>query len=347
MKTTILPNFRHTLALTGVLALLAPAANAVVAPVITAPASGTTIHHPVLDVQVSVAGIQDVQSVKIRANGADIGNATPTSLFGEWSFPDGSHLSVMEGHTGGQVMLDYSPPNAAPMYLMEGSFIDPDTFTGGFTHWDGIHVDPFSGDATVDFSFASTGQLKAAIKGDSPLGTRTLNGGLSMNETYHFVWNNPPEGKQILTAVVSYLPSGSTTPATLTSAAVTVTVDLPKAPEIVVQQPKGSGLTDGAAKRSFGTVKVGGTSSARTFTIKNTGNAKLRGLAITKNGANAKDFIVTGPEKTALAAGASTTFKVVFKPKARGSRSAAIHIKSNDADENPFDIKLIGQGAKP
>jgi hypothetical protein len=37
---------------------------------------------------------------------------------------------------------------------------------------------------------------------------------------------------------------------------------------------------------------------------------------------------------------------VTFKPKAKGNRNAAIHIRSNDADENPFDIKLTGLGKK-
>lgn len=120
----------------------------------------------------------------------------------------------------------------------------------------------------------------------------------------------------------------------------------PPAPEIAVQQPKGSNLTDGTAKKNFGTVKIGEKSAVKTFTIKNLGTAKLTGLAITKNGNQAKDFIVTGPAKSILAAGTSTTFNVTFKPNSKGTRNAAIHIKSNDANENPFDIKLTGLGVK-
>lgn len=117
-----------------------------------------------------------------------------------------------------------------------------------------------------------------------------------------------------------------------------------KAPEIVVEQPTGTGLTDGTAKKSFGTVKVGKTSTAKTFTIKNTGKASLTGIAITKNGTQAKDFIVSTPSVTSVAPGKSATFTVKFKPTAKGTRNAAIHIKSNDANENPFDIKLTGIG---
>ena len=118
-------------------------------------------------------------------------------------------------------------------------------------------------------------------------------------------------------------------------------------PEIIVEQPVGSGLTDGTAKRSFGTVKVGKIGAAKTFTIRNAGNANLSGLVITTTGIHAKDFIVTKPAKTALVPSTSTTFKVTFKPKAKGTRNAVIHIKNNDVNENPFDIKLAGLAAAP
>lgn len=118
----------------------------------------------------------------------------------------------------------------------------------------------------------------------------------------------------------------------------------PKVPDIAVEQPLGSSLADGAANKAFGSVGVGSSGTAKTFTIRNTGSAKLTGLAITKNGANAADFKVTAPAAGSLAPGDKTTFKVTFKPIAKGTRRAAIHIKSNDANENPFDIKLSGMG---
>jgi hypothetical protein len=118
------------------------------------------------------------------------------------------------------------------------------------------------------------------------------------------------------------------------------------APEIAVEQPAGSGLADGKSKKSFGTVVIGKKGKAKTFTIKNTGGAPLTGLAITRSGANKGDFIVTSPAKTSVAPGAVTTFKVTFKPGAKGTRKAEIHIKNNDSDESPFDISLTGLGTK-
>ena len=115
------------------------------------------------------------------------------------------------------------------------------------------------------------------------------------------------------------------------------------APEIAVLQPAKKSLKDGSSAVSFGTVAVKKAVS-KTFTIRNTGSAKLSKLAVTINGRHAKDFIVGKPRKASLAPGGSTTFKVTFKPRAAGTRKAAIHIRSNDANENPFDIKLQGKG---
>lgn len=117
-------------------------------------------------------------------------------------------------------------------------------------------------------------------------------------------------------------------------------------PDISVQQPAGSDLTDGDSKKPFGTAKIGSKGVSKTFTIRNTGKTKLTGIAIKKKGLHKSDFIVGAPGKTSLAAGASTTFKVSFKPTAKGNRSASLAISSNDPDESPFDIKLAGEGAK-
>lgn len=119
----------------------------------------------------------------------------------------------------------------------------------------------------------------------------------------------------------------------------------PATPEIAVQQPAGSDLVDGGAKKSYGTLKIGKSGKTRVFTITNTGTADLTGLSIKKDGVRKSDFIVGALGATRLAPGASTTFKVSFKPSAKGTRKAAIHILSNDETEASFDIQLAGEGA--
>jgi len=116
-------------------------------------------------------------------------------------------------------------------------------------------------------------------------------------------------------------------------------------PEIAVEQPSGTDLIDGTASVDFGNVLLGSSSETRIFTITNGGTADLTGLAITKDGSHPGDFTVSALGATTLAPGASTTFTVICTPTVLDSRSAVLHIASNDFDENPFDIALAGTGA--
>ncbi len=125
----------------------------------------------------------------------------------------------------------------------------------------------------------------------------------------------------------------------------TIGSSVPKGPEIGLLDPKGKAITDNKSKQNFGTVQTGKIGATRKYTLKNTGTAKLSGLAITKSGANKGDFIVTGLGATSLAPGKSTTFKLSFKPASTGVRNAVIKIASNDADESTFDLKVTGSGA--
>jgi len=115
-------------------------------------------------------------------------------------------------------------------------------------------------------------------------------------------------------------------------------------PNIAVAQT--SALADSASIVDFGTVKLGSSSSAKTFTITNPGTAALTSLAISKDGTNTSDFSVSALTSTGIPVGTGTaTFTVTFNPSASGARSAAIHIASNVTGvKNPFDISLTGTG---
>jgi hypothetical protein len=183
--------------------------------------------------------------------------------------------------------------------------------------------------ATASITIAPTANhpMATILVEGSPVSSGTASGAIDLA-----VGSNP------ITVLVT-AEDGTTT----VSYTVNVTRAAP-APEIVVEQPLGTGLTDGVSSVPFGTVNVGGGFSTLTFTIKNTGAADLTGLAITRNGTNAAEFSVGVPGSTTLAPNASTTFVVTFIPTAAGARTAAIHIASNDADENAFDINLGGIG---
>lgn len=114
-------------------------------------------------------------------------------------------------------------------------------------------------------------------------------------------------------------------------------------PEIAVEQPEGTVIEDGGSF-SFGPV-AGGQSVSRVFTIRNTGAGSLTGLGVTVDGAHGADFSISTPP-TAPVPGPSgtTTLTVTFTPAGLGQRNAALHITSNDSDENPYDITLTGGG---
>ena len=117
------------------------------------------------------------------------------------------------------------------------------------------------------------------------------------------------------------------------------------APEIAVEQPSGTNLRSGRATIDFGTVSTGGTGSALTFTIRNSGLAPLGGIVPSFSGGQSGDFAVTAPPGSVLPPGNSFgLFTVSFHPLATGTRTTTLLIASNDSDENPFSITLTGSG---
>jgi len=115
-------------------------------------------------------------------------------------------------------------------------------------------------------------------------------------------------------------------------------------PDITVMQPGGKALADNSGKLNLGTVKLKKRSAPMVFTVRNDGPAPLAGLSVKSTGADANEFLITPPPLGTLAPGASTTFKVTYKPRAKGSSKAKVQVRSNDPDENPFDINVTGKG---
>ena len=112
-------------------------------------------------------------------------------------------------------------------------------------------------------------------------------------------------------------------------------------PEIEVEQPMGTGLIDGVASIDFGSIGLG-SSTTKSFTIRNVGTLPLTGLNATLNGS--LSFAVSAISPTTLATGASLTFTVTFSSDSGlfGLRTTSLQIASNDGDENPFNIALSG-----
>ncbi len=113
--------------------------------------------------------------------------------------------------------------------------------------------------------------------------------------------------------------------------------------EIAVSGAGGGEFTSGKNTISMPNTRIRNSSKARAITITNRGRADLHGIRISTSGAHASSFRVGAPGKSALKPGQSTTFNVVFSPKAVGMKNAQIQIMSNDEDERPFIIKVKGR----
>lgn len=113
------------------------------------------------------------------------------------------------------------------------------------------------------------------------------------------------------------------------------------APALRVEYPAGTALAYGGTA-SFGTVVVPA-SATKTFTLINTGTANLTGLTITKDGTNAGEFAVSAlTAAPPLLPAGSVTFDVTFTPATEGTRTATLHIASNDPTHATFNIVLSG-----
>ncbi len=111
--------------------------------------------------------------------------------------------------------------------------------------------------------------------------------------------------------------------------------------EINVTQATASVLDEGSY--SFGSVGSGGSSTA-TFTITNTGTSNLV-LTGPINVTGTGFALGTTFGTTTVAAGATTTFTVVFSPTAGGAYTGNVSFGTNDCDEPIYNFVLTGSAA--
>jgi len=100
----------------------------------------------------------------------------------------------------------------------------------------------------------------------------------------------------------------------------------------------------------FGSALVNGGTVVRTFTIENSGPLPLNLTGTPRvqiGGAQAADFSVTLQPATPVSSGSNTTFQVTFDPSAAGLRTATLSIACDDADENPYNFSIQGNGSMP
>jgi len=109
----------------------------------------------------------------------------------------------------------------------------------------------------------------------------------------------------------------------------------------------GDTTPDAADHTLFEGAAVNGETSTRTYTIRNSGLATLTINNVRITGTNSSDFSVTASPAATVASNGSTTFTVTFDPSGADTRNATIEIDNNDADRNPYNFDIQGEGLMP
>ena len=128
------------------------------------------------------------------------------------------------------------------------------------------------------------------------------------------------------------------------SANLSVTDGASGSPQLVPLTGTGTTAELTPASLSFGSVTVGTTSAAKTVTFKNVGTTAITGISIAIAGTDPGDFAQTHTCGSSLAAGASCTISVTFKPTTTGARSATVKV-TDSAAGSPQTVALSGTGA--
>jgi hypothetical protein len=218
--------------------------------------------------------------------------------------------------TAGTPAITLSPTSATfPSTTVGTTSTTTETFTAKNT-----------GTAAVTFSnIEITGTNYTSYTGSSTCSTTTaLAVGASCTVTVSF----KPTAAGTLTATLDVIDNAGTQTASLSGTGTAATTTLSLSP---------TSLT-------FASTVVGNTTAAQVVTIKNTGTNAVTLTSETITGTNATSFLKSATTcGTSLAAAASCTVSVEFKPAAAGSLTGALSIADN-ATGSPQTVALTGNG---
>ncbi len=186
--------------------------------------------------------------------------------------------------------------------------------------------------ARHSFAFCSDGTLTAW--GDNALGQLGVEGPTSSNVPVVVDMTSFPQGSRIIRV-------STQSTASHTNALVALPNDGPK---ILVLDADGGRLSSGFSIIDFGNLAPR-TDATTTFTIINSGDEPLTGLAATISGTDAALYSLSTVPPSSLEPRQSTTFSVQLAPGLSGAIMANLRIASNiEGPLNPFIITLTGRG---
>ena len=211
---------------------------------------------------------------------------------------------------------------------------------------------------TLNPSTLSFGEVEVGYSSSKMTSTLTNSGTVSLSITKIALSGSDPGAYSETNNCIGTLAANATCTITVTfkptaegqqDASVTITDDTSDGSNTLTLTGSGSLPTATLSPNndSFGTITVGKSSSAKVSTLTNTSSSYLltvSSIAIT--GTNAADFSQTNscPIGKTLAAGATCTISVTFKPSASGTRTATLTEYDNSATGS-HTISLAGYGA--
>ena len=119
----------------------------------------------------------------------------------------------------------------------------------------------------------------------------------------------------------------------------------PRPQQVTLRQPSGPALTTGGSV-DLGSLLAGAHLPAA-FTLGNAGSEPLGVTGVTIDGPDAADFAVTSLPAATVPCRAVTRIVVTFSPGSAGSKSAVLHVASNDPATGVFHLNLTGTGVGP
>ena len=114
--------------------------------------------------------------------------------------------------------------------------------------------------------------------------------------------------------------------------------------DIKVKLPGGREIEEGETVANFGRAKIGKSGRVTKFKISNTSSSPLKKIRVSLTGSAKRDFAIVQRPSAKLAAGKSMTFKARFKPRKKGTRSAAIRVSTYGDEKKNFYIPMSGKG---
>ncbi|MGD0801205.1 MAG: choice-of-anchor D domain-containing protein [Terracidiphilus sp.] len=181
-----------------------------------------------------------------------------------------------------------------------------------------------SGSVTLTISGVTiTGANTTSFKGSNGCGG-TLAANASCSVSFYF----KPTAPGALTAAISFADNAANSPQT-----------------VVLSGTGGSApvVSLSPASLAFASTNVGVSSAAQLVTLTNSGTAALTLSSVTVGGTNPTSFLATNNCGASLAATASCTVSIIFKPLAAGALSASLSF-TDSAANSPQAFALTGTG---